>query len=63
MVQWYNGTFSLADSHFFFEKLFIQENCKEHSELVSDTTQLKLTAPDGKKYNSDVISQAGVEEL
>ena len=36
---------------------------KEHSELVSDTTQLKLTAPDGKKYNTDVISQAGVEEL
>jgi cell filamentation protein len=36
---------------------------KEQSELVSDTTQLKLTAPDGKKYNTDVISQAGVEEL
>ena len=31
--------------------------------MVSDTTQLKLTASDGKKYNTDVISQAGVEEL
>ncbi|MBQ9672428.1 MAG: Fic family protein [Prevotella sp.] len=36
---------------------------KEKSEVVSDTTQLKLTASDGKKYNTDVISQAGVEEL
>ena len=36
---------------------------KENSELVSATTQLKLTASDGKKYNTDVISQAGVEEL
>jgi len=36
---------------------------KEQSEVVSDTTQLKLTASDGKKYNTDVISQAGVEEL
>ena len=36
---------------------------KEQSELVSNTTQLKLTAPDGKKYNTDVISQAGVEGL
>ena len=32
---------------------------KEQSEVVSDTTQLKLTAADGKKYNTDVISQAG----
>ena len=32
---------------------------KEQSEVVSDTTQLKLTASDGKKYNTDVISQAG----
>jgi hypothetical protein len=31
--------------------------------VVSDTTQLKLTASDGKRYNTDVISQAGVEEL
>lgn len=30
---------------------------KENSELVSLTTQLKLTASDGKKYNTDVISQ------
>ena len=36
---------------------------KEHSEVVSDTTQLKLTASDGKRYNTDVISQAGVEKL
>ena len=36
---------------------------KEQSEVVSDTTQLKLTASDGKKYNTDVISQAGVEAL
>ena len=36
---------------------------KEQSEVVSDTTQLKLTASDGKKYNTDVISQAGVENL
>jgi hypothetical protein len=27
---------------------------KEGSEVVSDTTQLKLTASDGKKYNTDV---------
>jgi cell filamentation protein len=31
--------------------------------LVSATTQLKLTAADGKKYNTDVISQTGVEQL
>ena len=36
---------------------------KEQSEVVSDTTQLKLTASDGKKYNTDVISQVGVEKL
>ncbi len=36
---------------------------KEQSEVVSDTTQLKLTAADGKKYNTDVISQLGVEKL
>ena len=36
---------------------------KENSEVVSDTTQLKLTASDGKKYKTDVISQAGVEQL
>ena len=36
---------------------------KEQNELVSATTQLKLTAADGKKYNTDVISQAGVEKL
>lgn len=36
---------------------------KEGGELVSYTTQLKLTASDGKKYNTDVISQAGVDKL
>ena len=36
---------------------------KEQSEVVSDTTQLKLTAADGKKYSTDVIIQAGVEKL
>jgi cell filamentation protein len=36
---------------------------KGQNEVVSDTTQLKLTAADGKKYNTDVISQSGVENL
>ena len=36
---------------------------KERNEVVSDTTQLKLTASDGKRYNTDVISQAGLEKL
>ena len=36
---------------------------KEQDEVVSVTTQLKLTASDGKKYKTDVISQAGVEQL
>ena len=36
---------------------------KEQDEVVSATTQLKLTASDGKKYKTDVISQAGVEQL
>ncbi len=36
---------------------------KELSEVVSNTTQLKLTAADGKKYNTNVISQSGVEKL
>ena len=36
---------------------------KEQSEVVSDTTQLKLIAPDGKKRMTDVISQAGVDKL
>jgi len=31
--------------------------------LVSATTQLKLTAADGKRYNTDVIDHAGVEKL
>lgn len=36
---------------------------KEQSEVVSATTQLKLTTPDGKKRMTDVISQAGVDKL
>ena len=36
---------------------------KDNSEVVSYTTQLKLVASDGKKYNTDVISQAGVDKL
>ena len=36
---------------------------KEQNEVVSVTTQLKLTAPDGKKRLTDVIGQAGVEAL
>ena len=36
---------------------------REKNELVSDTTQLKLPASDGKKYNTDVISQLGVDKL
>ena len=36
---------------------------KAKSEVVSATTQLKLTAADGKKYNTDVISQADVDKL
>ena len=36
---------------------------KEDNELVSATTQLKLTAADGKKYKTDVVSQIDVEKL
>ena len=36
---------------------------KEENELVSATTQLKLTAADGKKYKTDVVSQIDVEKL
>ena len=36
---------------------------KEQNEVVSNTTQLKLAATDGKKYNTDVISLSGVEKL
>ena len=36
---------------------------KEGNEVVSATTQLKLTASDGKKYKTDVISQADVDKL
>lgn len=36
---------------------------KENSELVSATTQLKLTAADGKKYLSDALDADGVVKL
>jgi len=36
---------------------------KEQNQVVSDTTQLKLTASDGKRYKTDVVNQAGVEKL
>lgn len=36
---------------------------KQQSELVSTTTQLKLVAADGKRYNTDVIDQSGVTIL
>lgn len=36
---------------------------KEGSQLVSDTTQLKLTAADGKKYKSDMLDYNGIIAL
>ena len=36
---------------------------KENPQLVSDTNQLKLTAADGKKYNTDVLDFEGIMEL
>ena len=36
---------------------------KENSQLVSATTQLKLTAKDGKKYNSDALDVDGIVNL
>jgi cell filamentation protein len=36
---------------------------KENSQLVSATTQLKLTAADGKKYKTDMLGSAGIIEL
>ena len=36
---------------------------KENNQLVSATTQLKLTASDGKKYLTDTLDGAGVVEL
>lgn len=36
---------------------------KENSQLVSATTQLKLLAADGKKYNTDMLDSEGVKEL
>lgn len=36
---------------------------KEGSQLVSGTTQLKLTAADGKKYKSDMLDYSGIIAL
>jgi cell filamentation protein len=36
---------------------------KDNSKLVSATTQLKLTAADDKKYNTDMLDSEGVIEL
>jgi cell filamentation protein len=36
---------------------------KENNQLVSATTQLKLAAKDGKKYNSDLLDSEGVIAL
>jgi cell filamentation protein len=36
---------------------------KEGNELVSATNQLKLSAPDGKKYLTDTLDSAGIVEL
>jgi cell filamentation protein len=36
---------------------------KENNQLGSTTTQLKLTAADGKKYNSDMCDSHGVIAL
>jgi len=36
---------------------------KEKKQLVSATTQLKLTAADGKKYNTDMLDSEGIIEL
>ena len=36
---------------------------KENSQVVSVTTQLKLTASDGKKYNTDALDSDGVIQL
>jgi cell filamentation protein len=36
---------------------------KEGNQLVSATTQLKITAADGKKYSTDMLDSEGVTEL
>lgn len=36
---------------------------KENAQLVSATTQLKLTAADGKKYKTDMLDSEGIIEL
>jgi len=44
-------------------KYFKTKLRKENNELVSATTQLKLTAPDGKKYLTDTLDSDGVISL
>lgn len=34
---------------------------KENNQLVSATTQLKLLAADGKKYNTDTLNSEGID--
>ena len=36
---------------------------KENNQVVSNTTQLKLLAADGKKYNTDVLDYEGIIAL
>ena len=36
---------------------------KENNQLVSATTQLKITAADGKKYRADMLDYAGIIAL
>jgi len=36
---------------------------KENNQLVSATTQLKLTAADGKRYNTDMLDSDGIIQL
>ncbi|MGI9161208.1 MAG: cell filamentation protein Fic, partial [Saprospiraceae bacterium] len=36
---------------------------KENSQVVSTTTQLKLTAADGKKYKTDMLDYNGIIAL
>ena len=36
---------------------------KENSELVSNTTQLKLVANDGKRYATDILDYEGIIAL
>ena len=42
---------------------YLKNKLKTENQLVSDTNQLKLTAADGKKYNTDVLDNEGVIRL